>query len=285
MASSSLPREEAAAASRNVKAKQTPHLQVAASSGGEHKPRPQQERGLKCPRCLSTNTKFCYYNNNSLTQPRFFCKACRRYWTVGGTQRNVSIGGGCRKNKQQNQPAPSSGSSDSNTMNISQQLMMLPTAVVPIPAEFPNVLPTFMPTTGGSASVELPTAGSNLPFAPLPLPSNPTGTMPSFLDMLRGGGGFLDGGSNRRVAPPILLPAPSFGALLQHVRHGMMLGDQQLHQQDVNEEVEPRVGEGAVQEKEQEQKVIVGGNGDTAPADDNKKGSGASAGSTINYWL
>uniref|UniRef100_A0A803LQ11 Dof zinc finger protein n=1 Tax=Chenopodium quinoa TaxID=63459 RepID=A0A803LQ11_CHEQI len=38
---------------------------------------------LRCPRCDSTNTKFCYYNNYSLTQPRHFCKACKRYWTRG----------------------------------------------------------------------------------------------------------------------------------------------------------------------------------------------------------
>ncbi|KAL2244442.1 UNVERIFIED_CONTAM: Dof zinc finger protein DOF1.4 [Sesamum indicum] len=54
---------------------------------------------LKCPRCDSSNTKFCYYNNYSLSQPRHFCKACKRYWTRGGTLRNVPVGGGCRKNK------------------------------------------------------------------------------------------------------------------------------------------------------------------------------------------
>ncbi|KAI5070763.1 hypothetical protein GOP47_0015106 [Adiantum capillus-veneris] len=54
---------------------------------------------LKCPRCDSSNTKFCYYNNYSQTQPRHFCKSCRRYWTQGGTLRNVPVGGGCRKNK------------------------------------------------------------------------------------------------------------------------------------------------------------------------------------------
>ncbi|KAM7262268.1 hypothetical protein ACFE04_021345 [Oxalis oulophora] len=54
---------------------------------------------IKCPRCDSPNTKFCYYNNYSLTQPRHFCKTCRRYWTKGGALRNVPIGGGCRKNK------------------------------------------------------------------------------------------------------------------------------------------------------------------------------------------
>ncbi|RZR96730.1 hypothetical protein BHM03_00025804 [Ensete ventricosum] len=66
---------------------------------GERRLRPQQEQALKCPRCDSTHTKFCYYNNYSLSQPRYFCKTCRRYWTKGGTLRNVPVGGGCRKNK------------------------------------------------------------------------------------------------------------------------------------------------------------------------------------------
>ncbi|KAJ0682238.1 putative transcription factor C2C2-Dof family [Helianthus annuus] len=59
----------------------------------------RQQQVLKCPRCNSLNTKFCYYNNYSLSQPRHFCKACKRYWTRGGTLRNVPVGGGCRKNK------------------------------------------------------------------------------------------------------------------------------------------------------------------------------------------
>ncbi|XP_022747641.1 dof zinc finger protein DOF5.1 [Durio zibethinus] len=60
---------------------------------------PMSEAALKCPRCESTNTKFCYFNNYSLTQPRHFCKTCRRYWTRGGALRNVPVGGGCRRNK------------------------------------------------------------------------------------------------------------------------------------------------------------------------------------------
>lgn len=60
---------------------------------------PQPEAPLKCPRCDSTNTKFCYFNNYSLSQPRHFCKTCRRYWTRGGALRNVPVGGGCRRNK------------------------------------------------------------------------------------------------------------------------------------------------------------------------------------------
>ncbi|KAK9048771.1 hypothetical protein SSX86_032262 [Deinandra increscens subsp. villosa] len=58
---------------------------------------------LTCPRCESTNTKFCYYNNYNKTQPRYFCKACKRHWTSGGVLRNVPVGGQ-RKNKR---PRPS----------------------------------------------------------------------------------------------------------------------------------------------------------------------------------
>ncbi|XP_024377387.1 uncharacterized protein [Physcomitrium patens] len=52
---------------------------------------------IPCPRCQSMNTKFCYYNNYSVNQPRHFCRNCQRYWTVGGTLRNVPVGGGSRK--------------------------------------------------------------------------------------------------------------------------------------------------------------------------------------------
>ncbi|KAF8091193.1 hypothetical protein N665_0451s0006 [Sinapis alba] len=64
----------------------------------------QDQQTLKCPRCNSSNTKFCYYNNYSLSQPRHFCKSCRRYWTRGGALRNVPIGGGCRKTKKSFKP-------------------------------------------------------------------------------------------------------------------------------------------------------------------------------------
>ncbi|CAN4084090.1 unnamed protein product [Withania somnifera] len=74
-------------------------------------PPQQQQQQLKCPRCDSSNTKFCYYNNYSLSQPRHFCKACKRYWTRGGTLRNVPVGGGCRKNKRMKRPLTNSSSS------------------------------------------------------------------------------------------------------------------------------------------------------------------------------
>ncbi|KAF8399667.1 hypothetical protein HHK36_015538 [Tetracentron sinense] len=67
--------------------------------GGDRRLRPLPNQALKCPRCDSLNTKFCYYNNYNLSQPRHFCKNCRRYWTKGGVLRNVPVGGGCRKTK------------------------------------------------------------------------------------------------------------------------------------------------------------------------------------------
>ncbi|KAL8134883.1 dof zinc finger protein DOF5.4 [Apium graveolens] len=65
------------------------------------------QQALKCPRCDSLNTKFCYYNNYNLSQPRHFCKGCRRYWTKGGVLRKVPVGGGCRKAKRTAKPKQS----------------------------------------------------------------------------------------------------------------------------------------------------------------------------------
>ncbi|XP_057544738.1 cyclic dof factor 4-like [Amaranthus tricolor] len=54
---------------------------------------------IPCPRCKSMETKFCYFNNYNVNQPRHFCKGCQRYWTAGGALRNVPIGAGRRKIK------------------------------------------------------------------------------------------------------------------------------------------------------------------------------------------
>lgn len=76
---------------------------------------PPPEPALKCPRCDSTNTKFCYFNNYSLTQPRHFCKTCRRYWTRGGALRNVPVGGGCRRNNKKNKRNRSKSPTSTNS--------------------------------------------------------------------------------------------------------------------------------------------------------------------------
>ncbi|KAA8537066.1 hypothetical protein F0562_029544 [Nyssa sinensis] len=44
-------------------------------------------------------TQFCYFNNYNVNQPRHFCKNCQRYWTAGGTLRNVPVGAGWHKDK------------------------------------------------------------------------------------------------------------------------------------------------------------------------------------------
>ncbi|KAL5751442.1 hypothetical protein ACOSP7_026045 [Xanthoceras sorbifolium] len=103
------------------------------SGGGDRRLRPhnhQNHQALKCPRCDSLNTKFCYYNNYNLSQPRHFCKNCRRYWTKGGVLRNVPVGGGCRKTKRSSKPKPSSdsvGQTQTQTQTTPPQLQPPPT--------------------------------------------------------------------------------------------------------------------------------------------------------------
>ncbi|XP_016438043.1 dof zinc finger protein DOF5.8-like [Nicotiana tabacum] len=74
----------------------------------EIKPQFPEQEILKCPRCDSINTKFCYYNNYNLSQPRHFCKKCKRYWTKGGTLRNIPVGGASRKNTKRSSTSSSS---------------------------------------------------------------------------------------------------------------------------------------------------------------------------------
>ncbi|KAJ8536917.1 hypothetical protein K7X08_035318 [Anisodus acutangulus] len=90
----------------------------------QRKPRPQKEQAINCPRCNSTNTKFCYYNNYSLSQPRYFCKTCRRYWTEGGSLRSVPVGGGSRKNKRSNNNNSSSTNSSSTSSSSSSKKLL-----------------------------------------------------------------------------------------------------------------------------------------------------------------
>ncbi|KAL2335131.1 hypothetical protein Fmac_016344 [Flemingia macrophylla] len=69
------------------------------SSADQDKILKKPDKILHCPRCNSLDTKFCYFNNYNVNQPRHFCKNCQRYWTAGGTMRNVPVGAGRRKNK------------------------------------------------------------------------------------------------------------------------------------------------------------------------------------------
>ncbi|PSR93098.1 Dof zinc finger protein like [Actinidia chinensis var. chinensis] len=128
---------------------------------------PLPEAALKCPRCESTSTKFCYFNNYSLTQPRHFCKTCRRYWTRGGALRNVPVGGGCRRNKKSKKsrsksPAPVErllvGSNSTSTNMISH--LLPPPTQLPFCPSLPH-----LSDYGGSGGIGLNFPGIQPPVA------------------------------------------------------------------------------------------------------------------------
>uniref|UniRef100_A0ACD5YMG4 Uncharacterized protein n=1 Tax=Avena sativa TaxID=4498 RepID=A0ACD5YMG4_AVESA len=126
---------------------------------------PQPEPALKCPRCDSTNTKFCYYNNYSLSQPRHFCKACRRYWTRGGALRTVPVGGGCRRNKRSSK---SSAASSSKPSSSSARQLAGGASSMPSTAASTNLGPTgaMIPSGLSSMSHHLPFLGTMHPPGP-----------------------------------------------------------------------------------------------------------------------
>ncbi|CAN6329660.1 unnamed protein product [Urochloa humidicola] len=75
-------------------------MMTAAAQNHHQQPTPAAAmRREQCPRCASRDTKFCYYNNYNTAQPRHFCRACRRYWTLGGSLRNVPVGGSTRNKR------------------------------------------------------------------------------------------------------------------------------------------------------------------------------------------
>ncbi|CAN6459987.1 unnamed protein product [Victoria cruziana] len=98
--------------------------------GDRRSARPQpapEEEPQKCPRCESMNTKFCYYNNYNHSQPRHFCKSCRRYWTVGGALRNIPVGGGSRRNSRRAKPKQTSQAQEMKQSPLTTQ----PTSSIP----------------------------------------------------------------------------------------------------------------------------------------------------------
>ncbi|XP_015057129.1 dof zinc finger protein DOF2.1-like [Solanum pennellii] len=147
----------------------------------QKKPRPAAEQQpQKCPRCDSANTKFCYYNNYSLTQPRYFCKSCRRYWTKGGTLRNVPVGGGCRKNKKTSSAKRSS--QDNISPNISNSSTDLSLAFARLQNQTNALL---------EIDQEQDTNSNNMSMM---FNTNNNNTSTTFVDALRGG--FLENPPN-----------------------------------------------------------------------------------------
>ncbi|MQL93555.1 hypothetical protein Taro_026199 [Colocasia esculenta] len=169
----------------------------------------QQQQGppLRCPRCDSTNTKFCYYNNYSRSQPRHFCKACRRHWTNGGTLRNVPVGGRRKAKRPKstshqtsapNSTADARSTIDSNgndvptTTHPSQQVLP--------PPSFGQLLQLPLTPTdyGNNGDINTNFLGALLPLPPVP-EFDGTGMISSH-DVDGGGGGY---------APATSTPFPS----------------------------------------------------------------------------
>lgn len=173
-----------------------PESHMAAAHDHHHQPPPLH----KCPRCDSSNTKFCYYNNYSLSQPRYFCKACRRYWTQGGTLRNVPVGGGCRKSKR----AKTSSSSLSNSLSARTQGLS--------PALRSQNLTAMI---SGQPSRPMP------PAIPPPM-GNSFYTGGSFLSSLSAMQSFPAGGSNQGAAVNLGGGSGQFGAHMA-LLHGISL--------------------------------------------------------------
>ncbi|XP_068669245.1 dof zinc finger protein DOF3.6-like [Aristolochia californica] len=159
---------------------------------------PQPEAAQRCPRCESPNTKFCYYNNYSFSQPRHFCKTCRRYWTRGGALRNVPVGGGCRRNKRSKgssskSPAPSdrqTGSTSASSVSPNSYTSDVLGHLAPPP---PPQLP-FMSTLHHLSDYGVPDIGLN--FGGIhPTVDSATAEGGSDMDFQMGGGSGSGGGT------------------------------------------------------------------------------------------
>ncbi|CAK9882037.1 unnamed protein product [Sphagnum jensenii] len=131
--------------------------------GSQGKTLKKPDKPAPCPRCESLDTKFCYYNNYNINQPRHFCKSCQRYWTAGGTLRNVPVGAGRRKNKHVGLQARHGAVADGSVMSMvrpdsretAQQLLPPPGSKIS-PSKHPQItgqcptLPALNASSGGA---------------------------------------------------------------------------------------------------------------------------------------
>ncbi|TKW24674.1 hypothetical protein SEVIR_3G064900v4 [Setaria viridis] len=122
---------------------------------------PLPEPGLKCPRCESTNTKFCYFNNYSLSQPRHFCRACRRYWTRGGALRNVPVGGGYRRHAKRAKPKAAAAASAATSTGTASATAAAAAGLAPAGSTSSACATTNVPALQGPAML-----GGNLSMLP-----------------------------------------------------------------------------------------------------------------------
>ncbi|PHT46760.1 Dof zinc finger protein DOF2.2 [Capsicum baccatum] len=161
---------------------------------------PLPEAGLKCPRCDSTNTKFCYFNNYNLSQPRHFCKTCRRYWTRGGALRSVPVGGGCRRNKR-SKSSTNNNSSKTTGSNVNSTT-----------TADPRQIGTSTSASPSSCNTEIITGRHHFPHEQSPVQFTPL--MAAFQNLNHHYGGFQ---------PPPLVSTQG-AATLGHPEMGFQIG-------------------------------------------------------------
>ncbi|KAJ6839074.1 putative dof zinc finger protein DOF4.6 isoform X1 [Iris pallida] len=187
----------------------------------ERKARPQKELSLHCPRCSSPNTKFCYYNNYSLTQPRYFCKACKRYWTAGGSIRNVPVGGGSRKNKRRSATASTAPASLSSNMIKNLPPQIPTTTSQPFNDQVHDLNLAYYPNHNHNF-LNLESTSNNMgPLMPMHVTTTTTTTVPTPLHAAAGL--FQFDGSMQEGARRLLFP---FGDLKQELQHRGRGGEQ-----------------------------------------------------------
>lgn len=199
------------------------------------RPKLQRPEGqIPCPRCQSSDTKFCYFNNYNQNQPRYYCKACQRYWTAGGTLRNVPPGSGKRKNKstrkaagapqQPNMAQPqflgppyaaglmlgdqlyNAGIKPTNAAALAAAAPFMPTPGVPLGGVVP-ALPSMQSVFAQAPTVLKPADGSG------PLPALPPGFASATLPPLPAA---VPIPLHSTASLPILPPAQSVNGLLSH---------------------------------------------------------------------
>ncbi|XP_062193322.1 dof zinc finger protein MNB1A-like [Phragmites australis] len=133
-----------------------------------------------CPRCGSRDTKFCYYNNYNTSQPRHFCKSCRRYWTKGGSLRNVPVGGGTRKSSSSSSSSPAAAknpkwSKNSKRRRVAPAPEPAPASTDSSTADVANTALTAAPSMEAAATVAAedpaapPAAGGGFTDTPVAL--------------------------------------------------------------------------------------------------------------------
>ncbi|KAB2000912.1 hypothetical protein ES319_D12G264300v1 [Gossypium barbadense] len=137
-------------------------------TGLERKIRPQKEQALNCP---------------------------RRYWTEGGSLRNIPVGGGSRKNKRS---STSSSSSISTSLTSSKKLpgLVTPPSLSPCSTQNPKIhdgqdLNLAFPTASQgyrslSELVQVPLENNNKNQIPSSSSSSPTTSQLSALELLTG---------------------------------------------------------------------------------------------------